>query len=105
MPASQGKRVIVMIYRLVVAIPSEIFVEVDSLDDAHTFIEWISDSYDKVSYPIKDQTDDRTGIAQVKCLSIEKASENDKLSMANSTMDARDALARPTKDDDGPSIA
>ena len=94
-----------MIYRLVVAIPSEIFVEVDSLDDAHTFIEWISDSYDKVSYPIKDQTDDRTGIAQVKCLSIEKASENDKLSMANSTMDARNALRRPTEDDDGPSIA
>ena len=88
-----------------VAIRSQIFVEVDSLDDAHTFIDWISDSYDKVAYPIKDQTDDRTGIAQVKCLSIEKASENDKLSMANSTMDARDALRRPTEDDDGPSIA
>ena len=94
-----------MIYRLVVAIPSEIFVEVDSLDDAHTFIEWISDSYDKVAYPIKDQTDDRTGVAQVKCLSIENASEQDKLSMANSTMDARDALTRSTEDDDGPSIA
>ena len=94
-----------MIYRLVVAIPSEIFVEVDSLNDAQTFIEWISDSYDKVAYPIKDQTDDRTGIAQVKCLSIEKASEQDKLSMANSTMDARNALTRPTDDDDGPSLA
>jgi len=94
-----------MIYRLVVAIPSEIFVEVDSLDDAQTFIEWISDSYDKVAYPIKDQTDDRTGIAQVKCLSIEKASEQDKLSMANSTMDARNALTRPTDHDDGPSLA
>jgi len=94
-----------MIYRLVVAIPSEIFVEVDSLDDAHTFIEWISDSYDKVAYPIKDQADDRTGIAQVKCLSIEKASEEDKLSMVNSTMDARDALSKLTEDDDGPSIA
>jgi len=94
-----------MIYRLVVAIPSEIFVEVDSLDDAHTFIEWVSDKYDKVAYPIKDQADDRTGIAQVKCLSIEKASEQDKLSMANSTMDARDALTRLTEDDDGPSLA
>jgi len=94
-----------MIYRLVVAIPSEIFVEVDSLDDAQTFIEWISDSYDKVAYPIKDQTDDRTGIAQVKCLSIEKASENDKLNMKNATMQARTSAETPTGDDDGPSIA
>jgi len=94
-----------MIYRLVVAIPSEIFVDVDSLDDAHTFIEWVSDKYDKVAYPIKDQSEDRTGIAQVKCLSIEKASENDKLNMTNATMHARDALSKLAEDDDGPSIA
>ena len=107
------------IYRLVVTIPSEIFIDVESLADAQTFIEWISGQYDKVDYPIKTQSDDRSGIAQVKCLSIEPASENDKITMMNSTSDAigshLDAMAArkglgispetPTEPPDGPNAA
>jgi len=99
------------IYRLVVTIPSEIFIEVESLADAQTFIEWISGQYDKVDYPIKTKSDDRTGIAQVKCLSIEPASEDDKITMMNATMDAMAARKglgispeTPTEPPDGPNV-
>jgi len=77
------------IYRLVVTIPSEIFIDVETLADAQTFIEWVGSQYDKVAYPIKSSTDDRSGVAQVKCLSIEEASEDDKITMMNATMDAQ----------------
>ena len=100
------------IYRLVVMIPSEIFIDVDSLADAQTFIDWISNQYDKVGYPMNTQPDDRSGIAQVKCLSIEPASESDKITMMNSTMDAMAARKglgispdSSTEPPDGPNAA
>jgi len=80
------------IYRLVVTIPSEIFIDVESIEDAQVFIDWISKQYDKVEYPISQNKSDRAGIAAVKCLSIEPASEDDKITMMNSTMDAMAAV-------------
>jgi len=98
-----------MIYRLAITIPSEIFIDVDSLKDAETFIGWISEQYDKIEYPISSTKSERTGIACVKCLSIEKASEEDKITMANATsaaqgaqLDARHAFQSFTEDDEGP---
>ena len=67
------------IYRITVMIPSEIFIEVDSLADAEKFISWVSSKYDSVAYPISSKADDRAGVAEVKCLSIEKARPDDKI--------------------------
>lgn len=81
-----------MIYRIVVQIPSEIFVEVDSLEDARTFIQWVAANYDQQAYPISSQSDDRSGIATVKVLSIEPASASDNMTGKNTTQDAMQAL-------------
>jgi len=102
-----------MIYRLVVAIPSEIFIEVDSLADAEKFISWVSSKYDKVAYPISSKADDRAGVAEVKCLSIEIARPDDKITPRNSPSAAfTESMHQPVsspetpiEDDDGPSVA
>jgi len=104
-----------MIYRLVVAIPSEIFIEVDSLADAEKFISWVSSKYDSVAYPIASSVDnsERSGVAEVKCLSIEKARPDDKITARNSPSAAfTESMHQPVsspetpiEDDDGPSVA
>jgi hypothetical protein len=111
-----------MIYRLVVTIPSEIYIEVDSLADAETFISWVSSRYDSVAYPIASSVNnnERSGIAEVKCLSIEPARADDKITPRNSPSEAFAesiksqcfATDQPintpetsTEDDDGPSVA
>jgi len=102
-----------MIYRLVVTIPSEIFIEVDSLADAEKFISWVSSKYDKVAYPISSKADDRAGVAEVKCLSIERARADDKITPRNSPSAAfTESMHQPVsspetpiEDDDGPSVA
>jgi len=104
-----------MIYRLVVTIPSEIYIEVDSLADAEKFISWVSSRYDSVAYPIASSVDnnERSGIAEVKCLSIEPARTDDKITPRNSPSEAfAESMHQPinspetsTEDDDGPSVA
>ena len=111
-----------MIYRLVVTIPSEIYINVDSLADAEKFISWVSSKYDSVAYPIASSVDnnERSGIAEVKCLSIEPARTDDKITPRNSPSEAFAesiksqcfATDQPinspetsTEDDDGPSVA
>jgi len=101
-----------MIYRLVVTIPSEIYIEVDSLADAEKFISWVSSKYDSVAYPIASSVDnsERSGIAEVKCLSIERARADDKITPRNSPSAAAmhqpvNSAQTPTEDDDGPSVA
>jgi len=76
------------IYRLVVNIPSEIFINVDSLKDAEKFIGWISEQYDKVCYPISSKSETRAGVASVKCLSIEPAKPGDNIQHYNATYQA-----------------
>jgi hypothetical protein len=73
------------IYRLTVLIPSEVFIKVDSLKDAETFIGWLSEQYDKVCYPISSTSDTRAGVAAVKCLSIEQAKPGDNIHKHNAT--------------------
>jgi len=101
-----------MIYRLVVTIPSEIYIEVDSLADAEKFISWVSSRYDSVAYPIASSVDnsERSGVAEVKCLSIERARADDKITSRNSPSAAAmhqsvSSPETPTEDDDGPSVA
>ena len=104
-----------MIYRLVVTIPSEIFIEVDSLADAEKFISWVASKYDSVAYPIASSVDnsERSGVAEVKCLSIEKARADDKITPRNSpsasfTESMHQPVSSPEtpiEDDDGPSVA
>jgi len=100
------------IYRITVMIPSEIFIEVDSLADAEKFISWVSSKYDSVAYPIASSVDnnERSGIAEVKCLSIERARADDKITPRNSPSAAAmhqsvSSPETPTEDDDGPSVA
>jgi len=81
-----------MIYRIVVQIPSEIFVEVDTLQDAQRFIDWVATNYDKVAYPISSEKTDRAGVAEVKVISIEPASKLDNMTDKNTTQDAMQAL-------------
>ena len=108
-----------MIYRLVVTIPSEIYINVDSLADAEKFISWVSSKYDSVAYPIASSVDnsERSGVAEVKCLSIERARADDKITPRNSPSAAAiksqsiatdqpiNSPETPTEDDDGPSVA
>jgi len=104
-----------MIYRLVVTIPSEIYIEVDSLADAEKFISWVSSKYDSVAYPIASSFDnsERSGVAEVKCLSIEPARADDKITSRNSPSEAFaesmhqsvSSPETPKEDDDGPSVA
>jgi hypothetical protein len=104
-----------MIYRLVVTIPSEIYIEVDSLADAEKFISWVSSKYDSVSYPIASSVDnsERSGVAEVKCLSIERARADDSITPRNSpSASFAESMHQPintpetsTEDDDGPSVA
>ena len=100
------------IFRLAVMIPSEIYIEVDSLADAEKFISWVSSRYDSVAYPIASSVDnnERSGIAEVKCLSIEPARADDKITPRNSPSAAAmhqsvGSPETPTEDDDGPSVA
>lgn len=81
-----------MIYRIVVQIPSEIFVEVDTLQDAERFIQWVATNYDKVTYPISSEENERSGVAEVKAISIEPASEMDNMTDKNTTKGAMQAL-------------
>ena len=83
------------IYRLVVQIPSEIFINVNSLDDADKFINWLSEQYDTVCYPISSTSETRSGVAAVKCLSIEQAKNGDHIHAMNSTQDAQSAMHQP----------
>lgn len=83
------------VYRLVVTIPSEVFINVASLDDAEKFINWLSDQYDKVCYPISSTSETRAGVASVKCMSIEPASEGDHIHAMNSTQEAQSAMHQP----------
>ena len=76
------------VYRLVVNIPSEIYINVDSLEDAERFIGWISEQYDKVCYPISSKSETRAGVASVKCLSIEPAKPGDNIKDCNATSQA-----------------
>ena len=104
-----------MIYRLVVTIPSEIYINVDSLADAEEFISWVSSKYDSVAYPIASSVDnsERSGVAEVKCLSIERARADDKITPSNSPSAAFtesmhqpiNSPETPIEDDDGPSVA
>jgi len=98
-----------MIFRLAVMIPSEVFIDVDTLEDAQEFIRWISEQYDKVAYPISSKTDDRAGVAEVKCLSIEHARMDDRITARNSTKSPMhqpvSSAQTPIEDDDGPSVA
>ena len=100
------------IYRLVVQIPSEIFINVNSLDDADKFINWLSEQYDTVCYPISSTNETRSGVAAVKCLSIEQAKNGDHIHAMNATHDAQSAMHQPINDAEsdgeppqGPSIA
>jgi len=104
-----------MIYRLVVTIPSEIYIEVDSLADAEKFISWVSSKYDSVAYPIASSVNnsERSGVAEVKCLSIEPARADDKITSRNSPSEAFaesmhqpiNTPETPIEGDDGPSVA
>jgi len=101
-----------MIYRLVVTIPSEIYIEVDGLADAEKFISWVSSKYDSVAYPIASsfENSERSGVAEVKCLSIERARADDRITPSNSPSAAAmhqsvNTPETPTEDDDGPSVA
>jgi len=76
------------VYRLVVNIPSEIYINVDNLKEAERFIGWISEQYDKVCYPISSNSSTRAGVASVKCLSIEPAKPGDNIKDCNATSQA-----------------
>jgi len=97
------------IFRLAVMIPSEVYIDVDTLEDAESFIELISEKYDKVAYPISSKVEDRAGVAEVKCLSIEHARMDDRITARNSTKSPMhqpvSSAQTPTGDDDGPSVA
>ena len=100
------------IYRIVVAIPSEVYISADSLQDAETFIGWLSEQYDKVCYPTSTKSETRAGVAAVKCLSIEQAKNGDHIHAMNATHDAQSAMHQPINDAEsdgeppqGPSIA
>jgi len=103
------------IFRLAVMISSEIYIEVDSLADAEKFISWVSSKYDSVAYPIASSVDnsERSGVAEVKCLSIERARADDKITPRNSpSASFTESMHQPIntpetskEDDDGPSVA
>jgi len=72
----------------------------------------VSSKYDSVAYPIASSVDnnERSGIAEVKCLSIERARADDKITPRNSPSAAAmhqsvSSPETPTEDDDGPSVA
>jgi len=72
-------------YRIVVTIPSEIYVDCDSLDKAKEFIDWVAQNYDEVEYPMSSKGDARDGLAEVKVISIEKARPSDRMTPYNAT--------------------
>lgn len=71
------------IFRMVLTIPSEVYLEADDINKAHKMIHYISENYDKVAYPVSVQQEKRTGVAQVKLISIEEARADDDIRPTN----------------------
>jgi len=90
------------IYRMVVTIPSEVFLEADDIEKAYKMINYISENYDKVAYPVSVQQEKRTGVAQVKLISIEEARADDDIRPTNFIKIDPET---PTEPPEGPKLA
>jgi len=90
------------IYRMVVTIPSEVFLEADNIEKAYKMINYISENYEKIAYPVSVQQEKRTGVAQVKLVSIEEARADDDIRSTNFIISLPET---PTEPPDGPEVA
>jgi len=90
------------IYRMIVMVPSELFIEAENLEQAAKAIKFVANKYDKISFPIYLDQPERTGIAEVKVLSIEKAMESDDIRPTNFIISPPET---PTEPPEGPEVA
>jgi len=90
------------IFRMVVMVPSELFIEAENLEQAAKAIKFVASKYDKLAFPIYLNQPERTGIAEVKVLSIEKAREGDDIRPTNFIIAPPET---PTEPPQGPKLA
>lgn len=65
-----------MRYRVTAMLPTEIYIDAETIDDAKASVNWLFDQYPSVPYPVSPDSDS-TMNSVAKVMTVEEVTEND----------------------------